>query len=177
MGSKHIYLQRNLFQKWYASLNLLKVSCCPSWYLPKRQAQHDNTTKIPWSRPINFPWISNSDPVGSNSNHNRNQKLSISTPPNQKTPVSLFASTYQPFLLDIFTEKKVNRITSHPRFRKTTPPPLAPCEWNRPSWNIYSLDVDCWIFFCGGSNFPGSKQLQSQLPTSSGKLTFQIHHL
>ena len=51
-------------------------------------------------------------------------------------------------------------------------PPLAPCERNRPSWNIYSLDVDCWDFFWGGSNFLGSKQLQSQLPTSSRKLTF-----
>lgn len=106
MGSKHIYLQRNLFQKWYASLNLLKVSCCPSWYLPKRQAQHDNTTKIPWSRPINFPWISNSDPVGSNSNHNRNQKLSISTPPNQKTPVSLFLPPTNHFCWTFSPKKK-----------------------------------------------------------------------
>ena len=57
-----------------------------------QKGRHNMTTQLKFlgSSPTSFPWISNSDPVGSNSNHNRNQKLSISTPPNKKPPVPLF---------------------------------------------------------------------------------------
>ena len=79
---------------------------------------------------------------------------------------------YQPFLWDIFTERNVNRIRSHHRFRKTIPPPTGTVRTEPTKLEYLFLGCGLLDSFWGGSNFLGSKQLQSQLPTSSRKLTF-----